>query len=152
MSYCFRLLEFFMCYPKLTSKAIPKKVLKIWWKKVHRKSFSMCLKKNSSNFISKGLNLLVWVTHKNLSWTDGSVNFSFSNRGLLYTLSDLYLTLVPATLLLAVVRGFIRGLALGLLEQLSLSQETGGELCNQVTQNLMILSMLLLLLDEVSFQ
>ena len=50
----------------LFSKAIHKKVLKIGWKKVHRKSFSVCLKKNSSNFISDGLNLLVWVTHKKI--------------------------------------------------------------------------------------
>ena len=67
-------------------------------------------------------------------------------------MADLYLTLVPATLLLAVVRESIRGLALGLLEQLSLSQKAGGKLCNQVTQNLVALSKLLFLLDEVSFQ
>ena len=38
--------------------------LKIVWKKVHGKSLSLCYQKNSSNFISDGLNLLVWVTHK----------------------------------------------------------------------------------------
>ena len=32
--------------------------------KVRRKSLSVCLKKNSPNFISDGLKLLVWVTHK----------------------------------------------------------------------------------------
>ena len=46
------------------SNAIHIKGLKIGWKKVHRKSLSVCLKKNPSNFISDGLKLLVWVTHK----------------------------------------------------------------------------------------
>ena len=44
--------------------AILIKGLKIGWKKVHRKSFSVCLKKNSSKVISDGLKLLVWVTHE----------------------------------------------------------------------------------------
>ena len=50
--------------PRFFSKAIHIKGLKIGWKKVHWKSLSVCLKKNSSNFISDGLKLLVWVTHK----------------------------------------------------------------------------------------
>ena len=41
-----------------------KKRLKIGWKKVHGKSLSVCYRKNSFNFISDGLNLLVWVTHE----------------------------------------------------------------------------------------
>ena len=47
-----------------SSNSIHIKGLEIGWKKVHRKSLSVCLKKNSSNFISDGLKLLVWVTHK----------------------------------------------------------------------------------------
>ena len=49
---------------KQSSNVIHIKGLKIGWKKVHRKSLSVWLKKNPFNFISDGLKLLVWVTHK----------------------------------------------------------------------------------------
>ena len=45
------------------SNAIHIKGLKIGWKKVHRKSLSLRVRKNSCNFIFYGPNLLVWVTH-----------------------------------------------------------------------------------------
>ena len=50
--------------PDFFYKAMYKKGLKIGWKKVHGKSLSVCYRKNSFNFNSDGLNLLVWVTHK----------------------------------------------------------------------------------------
>ena len=45
------------------SNALHIKGLKIGWKKVHRKSLSLRVRKNSCNFIFYGPNLLVWVTH-----------------------------------------------------------------------------------------
>ena len=45
------------------SNAIHIKGLKIGWKKVHRKSLSLRVRKNSCNLIFYGPNLLVWVTH-----------------------------------------------------------------------------------------
>ena len=47
----------------LFSKVFHRKGLKNGWKKVHGKSLSVRVRKNSGNFISNGPILLVWVTH-----------------------------------------------------------------------------------------